>query len=754
MFCATFFSCNIVEKNEVRVEKGIIDLRKFDFSSNQTISLNGQWEFYPHIFLSPNKPENDTIFPHYIEVPMAWNVAPQSPMPKAKGFATYRIKILIPHTKNQFGFKMQSFCSSYILFVNGKEITKDGIVGNCKKNYIPQWSPHAVDFSADADTLDIIIHVANFDHVQGGAWREIKFGSAKAIHELRERMLAFELLIFGALLIMFLYHLSLFLMRRKDKWYLYFAAFCFFMAFRTIITGNERYLIHLTNMRWDVSRLLSYILYYLLIATMGMFLNSLFKEEFKKWFLRYLQIAAVIYIALTIILPAAIYTQLLIGFHIVSLTFAVYAPYALFLSVRRKRQGSRTFLVGVMIMVIATVNDILFDQQIINTGNILPFGLFLFILLQAIMLAIRLTRAFFETEKLTVELDFYSKNLEKLVDIKTKSLQEANKNLTEKNIQITKQKEEIQEKNEELKQYQEEILTQRDEIENQRDFVIMQRDEISRQKEKMTDSIYYAKRIQNALLPLDDIFKMLVPKSFVLYRPKDIVSGDFYWIKQLRNFTVIAVADCTGHGVPGAFMSLLGISFLNELVVFSNNLSPADILVKLGEKVKKSLRQLNLHDSGPRDGMDIALCIIDLETYKMNFSGAYNPLYIIRHENETAIISDNVRRTAKNKAILYQLNADKMPIGIYLKEKENFTTHTVQLLANDTLYLFTDGYVDQFNSATGRKFLTSHFKETLLDIYNEPIENQEEILSEVLDNWKGSRAQIDDILILGFKIPF
>lgn len=290
---------------------------------------------------------------------------------------------------------------------------------------------------------------------------------------------------------------------------------------------------------------------------------------------------------------------------------------------------------------------------------------------------------------------------------------------------IIKAKDEISEKNELLENKNEEITTQNIEISRQRDI-------LSVQKQEITDSILYAKRIQTALLPLKETLDLTIPNRCILFKPKDIVSGDFYWLKKLNDKIIIAVADCTGHGVPGAFMSLLGIMLLNESVAEVQEIKANEILNTLREKVKNALHQTGKRDE-QKDGIDMALCILDSENYTLQYAGAYNPLYLIR-----------------NNAIKI-IEADKNPIGIYIMEKTSFTNHEIQLQKDDVIYMFSDGYVDQLG-LNNKKFLRKNFQELLLKIHKTPMSEQENILNSTIEEWKHDTKQVDDILVFGFSV--
>jgi len=261
----------------------------------------------------------------------------------------------------------------------------------------------------------------------------------------------------------------------------------------------------------------------------------------------------------------------------------------------------------------------------------------------------------------------------------------------------------------------------------------LQKEEIEISHQQITASINYASRIQGALLPETTLLENSLKGHFVLYKPRDIVSGDFYWLKQINNKLVVVVADCTGHGVPGAFMSLLGISFLTEILSRQPMPNTDEILEKLRKMIKVSLKQ-DSTDKSSKDGMDLALCIFNTDTFELQFSGANMPLYLVR------------------KGHLEIFKGTNNPIGIYLKEKP-FERNQIQLMPDDNIYLFSDGYVDQFGGQKGEKFKLAHFRNALLAIHQSDMLLQKKLLEDIFDEWKNSNhEQTDDVLVLGMKI--
>jgi serine phosphatase RsbU (regulator of sigma subunit) len=264
-----------------------------------------------------------------------------------------------------------------------------------------------------------------------------------------------------------------------------------------------------------------------------------------------------------------------------------------------------------------------------------------------------------------------------------------------------------------------------------------QREELILQKEEIISSINYAQRIQSAILPPEEYISELLNENFIFYKPKDIVSGDFYWIKQVKQYIILVSADCTGHGVPGAFMSMLGISHLNEIVQNREITQANQILNELRKQVKNSLRQSGKRE-GSRDGIDIALCVIDTRKNIMQYSGAHNPLYIISNNN--------------GESVFREIKADPMPVGVHFSSDKSFTNHEIQLEIGDTFYIFSDGFVDQIGGDRDHRFTSERFKELLLEIHNQPMYEQKEILEETLKNWTGAHAQRDDILVIGARV--
>ncbi|MFW5793155.1 MAG: tetratricopeptide repeat protein [Bacteroidota bacterium] len=306
----------------------------------------------------------------------------------------------------------------------------------------------------------------------------------------------------------------------------------------------------------------------------------------------------------------------------------------------------------------------------------------------------------------------------------------------------------ISEKNALLEQANEEINAQKDEIEASRDMVLFQKAFIEEHKKRMDDSILYAKHIQSALIITDNQAKDLFNDYFIVFRPKEIVSGDFYWATKLGKFVVCVVADCTGHGVPGAFMSMLGISFLNEIIRKKEIIKPAYILEELRKALIEAIIQ-NSDEDMKREGMYLNIATINTETGECFWSGAKTPLWIVRH-------SYNNKNVGFLEGKIEEYKSENPPVAVKRKMKD-FSHRKIYLNKGDTIYLFSDGIIDQFGGPEGKKFSSKRLKQLISDNADKPMLKQKEIIEKTLDDWQNpvdleKFEQVDDITLLGIKI--
>lgn len=291
--------------------------------------------------------------------------------------------------------------------------------------------------------------------------------------------------------------------------------------------------------------------------------------------------------------------------------------------------------------------------------------------------------------------------------------------------EIETQRDEILEKNEELVQQKEEIISQKDEIERQKKVV-------DDQHTNITDSIRYALRIQRTILPSDELMMHLLPDSFIFYKPKDIVSGDFYWLAEKNDKIYFAAVDCTGHGVPGALMSIVAHNLLNQAMDEASIEKPSEILDFISLKIVKNLRG-NTFDEGVNDGMDLVVCMLDKQQQILQFSGVHNPLYIVSQRNMQ----------------VYRTNATSL--GDFDNDFKGYTNHEIAVTKGDQIYLFSDGFADQFGG-NNKRFTSKKFRETLFELHSLQSHEQKEMLSRIFEYWRSSFEQTDDVLVFGVRI--
>jgi serine phosphatase RsbU (regulator of sigma subunit) len=266
--------------------------------------------------------------------------------------------------------------------------------------------------------------------------------------------------------------------------------------------------------------------------------------------------------------------------------------------------------------------------------------------------------------------------------------------------------------------------------------LMTQKEELTLKNKNITDSINYAQRIQTALMPSEKQFKKLFPESFILHIPRDIVSGDFYWINEVRDHIFFAAVDCTGHGVPGAFVSIIGFELFKRLTNIEGIHRPSEILNNLNndfQEVFGDIGSITL-----RDGMDVAFCSLNKKTKTLEFAGAFNSLYLIRDNS------------------IIEIKGDRNSVGLDQPEASDneFTNHTMQLKSGDVIYMFSDGFADQFGGPEGKKYKYRRFRHLLLALHHLPMNRQHDFLYRSIMEWKGDLDQVDDILVIGMKINF
>ena len=399
-----FIACRKHSTSKIppKAVNGVLDLNNWDLKKDGPIDLTGEWEFYwnnhltPKDFFKSNPPQKTGL----MRVPGCWNSYLLEGKPlSGDGYATYRLKVLMNDQKGSFALNRLDIGTAFNVYVNGEKIGFAGVAGKTVETAVPNFSQDVSDFISETNLVDIILQVSNFHHRLGGPWEVIRLGREKEIRKIRERRLVFDLFLCGSILIISLYHLCLFFLRRKDRSPLYFGIFCFLIALRLLATG-ERYFIHLfPGMDWELVFKIEYLAFYLAVPIFAMFVHSLFYREFSKRVLRIIQFFGIIFSCIVLLTPARIYSHTVQSYQIITVMSCIYGIYVLGLSSVRKREGAFLFSIGFIVLFFTVVNDIVYSRMITQIGYFAPFGLFVFILFQAFLLSRRFSMAFNTVEK-------------------------------------------------------------------------------------------------------------------------------------------------------------------------------------------------------------------------------------------------------------------------------------------------------------------------------------------------------------------
>jgi len=715
LFSFFFVSCTEKKKNIPSCKTGIIDLRAWNFERDGIVPLNGEWEFYWNELTDNQGLKSDSA--NLMTVPDLWNRSGKYP---AHGFATYQLHLKISKSEDLLFLKLKTVSTAYILSVNGKKLAQVGKLSRKpnegKGEYRPLFIPLIL---SELDTqdgafykLDLQVQVSNYHHSNSGLWETVYLGRSEQIKSYWQNFISIKLILLGLILAMALYHLGVFLLRRSDYASLYFSFISGMMILRNITT-DEIVVLEWLSIDFQILTKIEYGSAYLIPIFIALFTRALFRKEMPKLAVQIVVGIGVFIAASILFFPLNFYSQLKIFYNLYIFLSGIYVlTFVLWKSMMRRREGAILAFGGLFVLYAAALVDMLTGQSIIQLFYIADFGLLVYVIFQSYLLSKLFASTFNKNKDLTQQLNYQNINLEGLV--------------RERTAEIFLQKEEL--------------VTQSENLATANSNIQQQHDKIKAQNELIKRSITYAQTIQEAILPLKENMDKHF-QSFVLFKPKDIVSGDFYWFTHLPAGkgkayaeTFVAVLDCTGHGVPGAFMSMIGSRLLNEIVNEQKVSETNQILELLNQGVKKALKQEQTQN---QDGMDVCLCKIikNKSDFSVHFSGAKRPLWIYKKES--------------NKIL--RIKGDKKTVGGKYFQESVFTKREMKLQAGDTLYLFSDGYIDQ-NGADRKKIGSQNLFKYLEELAPQNLETQMQVLEDKLDTWKGKEEQRDDITIMGVRL--
>jgi serine phosphatase RsbU (regulator of sigma subunit) len=703
----------VVAKKQTMVAWPLLDLSAAPFyEKNSVVSITGKAALFPSQLLEPQSVTAmmaDTQSWTYAMIPATWEgtMWHGKPLP-AHGYGTYVLRIKLPKDSPKLGFLVPNIWNSHRIWMNGVLVSQAGRPDTTLARTEAQILTKVVPIPTQNSEIVVVIQTADFLLSLGGLAEAPWVGPLDQIESSRSQQNIFNLLVIGGLLLMSIYHLLIYFFRRKERSMFYFGLVSLVVALRFSVFGQHALYEYLNLYSGFFNMSIQIKTYYactFALIPLGLFyLNDLFPKDVRFGLVRWYTYAIIAYLIVGIALPTELFTRTLDFSQAVLALGVVYVVVIIILAAIRRRPYANYVFLGLAFMLLMGVHDAVqfAGVNLVTDAELLTVGFLGFLFVQFFTLSRRFSTAFNDIEDLT-------QNLEIKVQQRTEQLSEANA--------------EIQNRNRVLESANEKIAKQREELQEK--------------NQDITDSIEYARRIQLSILPRTELLERHFPNSFVLYMPKDIVSGDFYWFHESGSMFYFCVADCTGHGVPGAFMSVLGINLLNELVNQETQPEPSTLLNRLNFRVREALKQNTQSRDGSQDGMDMALFRYDTQTKELLYAGANRPFWLWREGQ------------------LQEHAPTKMPIGgtgIGDNMTTGFAQEKVQLQSGDNLYAFTDGITDQFGGENKRKFSSKRLRELLEQMNHLPAMDRRIALQGSVESWMIDSSQTDDIQLLSIRI--
>mgnify|MGYP005838449083 CR=1 FL=1 len=681
------------EKQHFVAQRGILDLSKEE--KIELLRLKGEFFFAWRKELSPKEILQSQTF---LPLPAEWNKKGYPP----QGFATYSLLIKLPQGSKDLGLELPNVATAYRLWFNDSLFTSMGNFATSADSSVASYQKNIIKIPNQFltnNTLQITFQISNYEHFRGGIYYPMYLGGWKEVYRKNKKIHDFELFIMGALIFMAVFHsiLYFFLSRRQSNHdSLYLVVICLLVVLRTSLlsVGSQYWREIFPNSSFELMMKAEFFSAYALPLAILLFLDALLPGILSRKAFRIAVIMAVGMLLLAF-LPIPTYLHTIPIYYLV-----IYALYILeiYACVKAKRKGVKEaylILLAFFMPLIFSFLETLHHQGIIlfNYANITSLGMLLFLFFQSFTISYRIAKAY-------AKVAYLSKNLEREVLKRTRELEEQKEELTQSNIALENAK-----------------------------------NEIERTRENILSSIRYAQRIQNAILPSERYMSKFLKEHFVFYQPRDVVSGDFYWFQGDENCFYIAAADCTGHGVPGAIMATMANISLDYAFFRKEYQNLGELLTIFDKGLVKLLHKNVQPDEEPtQDGLVIALCKINTKTLELQYVSASTPVYVVRNE------------------VLIELPFDRHIIGGSSREEKDFAEQSFQLEKDDMLYLFSDGYQDQFGGEKKKKLGYRKFKELLQKAALMKIDEQKVFLEKEFNEWKGNFSQIDDVLIIGIKM--
>ncbi len=647
--------------------------------------LSGEWEFYWNQRYTPSDFKGEKqLNAMLVEVPNSWTVYKNEDGENYQdyGFATYRKVVTVENSGEDIAVYIPKIWSASKVWINGDLVSERGVLdAQAYENKILETLVNV----GKVNSIEVIVQAANYSLFVSGIIEPFIVGDYEGLSNEINLDQIFSVLWIGAVLVMAFYHFVLFFFRRKSDSALYFGIICLLIGIKQTVFGSHDIYEYLKtndilNFRWQSA--FYYISTYALAPVGLYYMKSLYPSLLNTRVVKYTGYGFSVYALFLLVFPLSIYLPTILPFQLIVFAAGFYIAYVIVRAYFKKLPESKIQLVGILVMILAGINDAIATFGIHLTGNheLIPVAFGILLILQFIILSKRFSGAMSGLEDLSAHLE------QKVID---------------RTAEVNRQKEEIAIQNTNIK-----------------------------------SSIRYAERIQKSMMPSLDNFKRILPDSFLLFRPKDVVSGDFYFVEEYKengmDLKFVAAVDCTGHGVPGALMSMIGSTRLQSIINDYKIFNPSNILAQLTKSLSDQLQQ---DQNDNRDGMDLAICVIDYVNKEIRFAGAFNPLIYIKDGE------------------LIRIKGDRIHVGGGLEgESEEFQEHVIPMDGAITLYLFSDGFQDQLGGPDNKKFMAKKFREMLLTTHQTDMNAQGEQVNKILDDWMVHEEQVDDILLIGLRV--
>lgn len=404
LFFVTVYSAINQQANRLPlVEKGTMDLGNWNISKQGMVKLDGEWEFYWKELLSPIDFHENNYVPNYIDIPSSWNGYKHGNEElKGSGYATFRIRLDKGSQNQNLALKVPYMSTAYKMWVNGQLVASNGKVATSRENMLPQFLPKVVSLDAEND-IEIIVQVSNFMHRKGGIWNSIYLGTIDQIANMDKNLLLIKVFLIGGLLVLGIYHLLFYLIRKKDKSLLYFALICFLSSLYSMLMGESLLIQHFPDFNWVLAMKSEYLCYYLNVFLMVLFVKSLFPNEFNKKILSFTKVITVFFVSVVVFTTSQLYTQFNVLYQIINIVIAMYLLYVLIRAVINRRKGALIALIGTTVLITVVINDILYYDEVLTSTSLGAFGLLVFALSYSCIMAYRISAAFSRAERLSDE---------------------------------------------------------------------------------------------------------------------------------------------------------------------------------------------------------------------------------------------------------------------------------------------------------------------------------------------------------------